>query len=244
MVGYAPNPSPAPAMTKAALFDIDDTLYALSATHAAALRATEAYAAETLGVPLETLRAAYRRAFDWQIGNHSDNAGFHSRAVRFQRALEELRLPLRFAAPLADRYWAELLDRIGAAGPADGAAELLRGLKERGVRVGVASDMTADWQLRKLDRLGLLDDLDFVVTSEEAGAEKPAAAFFALCLEKAGCLPEECVFVGDNLRKDALGALHAGMRAFWVEPDAAKRAERPEVPSVASLRELLPILLG
>ena len=231
-------------MTKAVLFDIDNTPYDLAAPHAEALRETEVRAAAELGVPRETLHAAYQRAFDWQIGNHADNAGFHSRAVRFQRVLEELRLPLRYAVPLADRYWAELLDRIGAAGPVDGAAELLRGLKERGTRVGAATDMTADWQFRKLERLGLLDDLDFMVTSEEAGAEKPAAAFFALCLEKAECRPEECVFVGDNLRKDALGALHAGMRAFWVEPGAAKRAERPEVPSVASLRELLPILLG
>jgi beta-phosphoglucomutase-like phosphatase (HAD superfamily) len=62
------------------------------------------------------------------------------------------------------------------------------------VRVGVGSDMTADWQFRKLERLGLLDRIDFAVTSEEAGVEKPAPGFFALCLEKAGCAP------GDEVR--------------------------------------------
>jgi len=231
-------------LPKAAVFDIDETLYPLAAANAAAMEETEARAARLLGVPAETFRAAYRRAFDWQIGNHADNAGFHSRAVRCQRALEELGLPLRFAMPLSDFYWDELLKRIAAAGPADGAPELLDALRARGVRIGVGSDMTADWQLRKLEKLGLLDRIDFVVTSEEAGVEKPAPGFFALCLEKAGCAPGECVFVGDNLRKDALGALAAGMRGVWLQPDAAKRAERPDVPSVASLRDLSAILLA
>ena len=225
-------------MIRSAIFDIDETLYSLAPAHASAMAATEAHAASLLGVPAETFRAAYRRAFDWQIGNHGDNAGFHSRAIRCQRALEELGLPLRFAMPLSEFYWAALLERIAAAGPADGAAELLDALRARGVRVGVGSDMTADWQFRKLERLGLLDRIDFAVTSEEAGVEKPAPGFFALCLEKAGCAPDECAFVGDNLRKDALGALAAGMRGVWLQPDAAKRAERPDVPSVASLREL------
>ena len=230
-------------MIRSALFDIDETLYHLAPAHAAAMAATEEHAAGLLGVPAETFRAAYRRAFDWQIGNHGDNAGFHSRAIRCQRALEELGLPLRFAMPVSEFYWDALLERIGAAGPADGAAEVLDALRAHGVRIGVGSDMTADWQFRKLERLGLLDRIDFAVTSEEAGVEKPAPGFFALCLEKAGCAPGECAFVGDNLRKDALGALAAGMRGFWLQPDPAKRAERPDVPSVASLRDLFPLLL-
>ena len=239
-------------MTKAVLFDIDNTLYDLAAPHAEALRETEVRAAAELGVPRETLHAAYQRAFDWQIGNHADNAGFHSRAVRFQRALEELRLPLRYAVPLADRYWAELLDRIGAAGPVDGAAELLRGLKERGTRVGAATDMTADWQFRKLERLGLLDDLDFMVTSEEAGAEKPDRKLFSLCAEKAKASPEECLFVGDSFRKYYCGALEAGMKALWFVPpgkqtaldtpekeNAADTPEKAAAERIASLSEIL-----
>ena len=160
-----------------AIFDIDNTLYDLAAAHDAAMEATEACASRLLGVPAEAFRAAYRRAFDWQIGKHSDNAGFHSRAVRCQRALEELRLPLRFAVPVSDFYWDALLERIAAAGPADGATELLDALRARGVRVGVGSDMTADWKLRKLERLGLL----------QGRAERCAR-----CLQHPGCTGRLC----------------------------------------------------
>ena len=48
-------------LPKAAVFDIDETLYHLAPAHAAAMAATEAHAAGLLGVPAETFRAAYRR---------------------------------------------------------------------------------------------------------------------------------------------------------------------------------------
>ena len=102
--------------------------------------------------------------------------------------------------------------------------------------------MTADWQYAKLKRLGLMAYVDFIVTSEEAGAEKPDAALFLLCAEKAGCTPEECAFVGDSLLGDALGARDAGMAAYWLCP----HPESSEVPAgVTRIRTLseLPTLL-
>lgn len=38
--------------------------------------------------------------------------------------------------------------------------------------------------------------------------------FYELCIEKAGCLPEECLMIGDSLEKDVLGAKAAGMQAM------------------------------
>ena len=102
--------------------------------------------------------------------------------------------------------------------------------------------MSAIEQFRKLETLGLLDLVDFVATSEEAGVEKPHPAFFDLVVEKAGCAPGEILFVGDNLRKDALGASAAGMRGVWLQPDAAMREAHPDVPSVESLPGLLALL--
>jgi len=104
--------------------------------------------------------------------------------------------------------------------------------------VGIGSNMTADWQYAKLKRLSLMAYVDFIVTSEEAGVEKPAAGFFQLCAEKAGHAPGECAFVGDNLNGDALGALDAGMVAFWL----CRSPESADVPDgitrIQSLSEL------
>ena len=64
----------------------------------------------------------------------------------------------------------------------------------------------------------MLENFDFIVSSEEAGMDKPAPGLFALCAKKAGCRPEECLFVGDSLKRDVRGALDAGMSAAWYFP--------------------------
>ena len=217
---------------RAAVFDLDDTLYAFERNNGPALRALAAEAAPVLGLSEDAFLdevAASLRAQIARVGRASPC--FHSRCIRFANLLEPRGLPLRHALAFTERYWKELFARIE---PAPGAADLLR--------VGVGTDMTAIEQFRKLEAIGLLDFVDFVATSEEAGAEKPDPALFALVAEKARCAPADVLFVGDNLRKDALGAAAAGMRGLWLQPDPAKRAERPDVPSVASLPELLAAL--
>lgn len=53
--------------------------------------------------------------------------------------------------------------------------------------------------------------MDFIVTSEEAGREKPKPSIFRLALKKAGCSPKETVMVGDSVEKDVRGAEKAGI---------------------------------
>ncbi len=228
---------------RAAVFDLDDTLYAFdggAAPNAAALRALAAVAAPALGISEDAFLAevaASLRAQKERVG--PDNPGYHSRAARFARILEARALPLRLSLEWTDLYWKELFARIR---PAPGAADVLRACRARGLRVGVGTDMSAIEQFRKLETLGLLDLVDFVATSEEAGVEKPHPAFFDLVAEKARCAPGEILFAGDNLRKDALGAAAAGMRGLWLQADSAARAERPDVPSAASLPDILAAL--
>lgn len=227
---------------RAAVFDLDDTLYAFDGPGGAnppALRALAAYAAPKLGLGEDEFLAEVAASLREQKARTGHNAGYHSRCIRYSRILEARGLPLRLALDLAERYWTELFARIE---PAPGAADLLRACRARGLRVGIGTDMTAIEQFRKMEALGLLDLVDFVVASEEAGVEKPEPAFFALVAEKAGCAPGDIFFAGDGLRKDALGAAAAGMRAVWLQPDAAKRAERPDVASAASLHEILAAL--
>jgi putative hydrolase of the HAD superfamily len=228
---------------RTAVFDLDDTLYAFEkpgGPNDAALHALAEYAAPKIGATPDAFIeevAASLRAQKEQTG--ADNPGYHSRCVRYARLLEARGLPLRLSLDFVETYWRELFARIR---PAPGAADLLRACRAHGLRVGLGTDMTAIEQFRKMEVLGLLDLVDFVVSSEEAGVEKPNPAFFGLVVRKAQCAPGEILFAGDNLRKDVRGSTAAGMRAVWVQPDAAARAEHPEVASVASLPELAALL--
>ena len=100
--------------------------------------------------------------------------------------------------------------------------------------------MTAAVQFEKLIRLKLLSYIDFMVCSEEAGAEKPDKVFFDLCLKKVGCASKECLFVGDSLKKDVLGARNAGMQAVWFRPQGKEPEQN--IYQIRNMKELISFL--
>lgn len=153
-------------MIKAILFDIDDTLYSYKAAHEIAFARVCAYAEEALGIPPEELKRLYNEEMESMKLLVGSQAAVHNRLIRFLRILERLRLPLSSARTLDSLYWNTLID---AAVPEPGCREALESLKQSGYILGVGTNMTLDWQLVKLEKLGLLPLFSFVVSSEEAG---------------------------------------------------------------------------
>lgn len=225
-------------MIKAVIFDIDNTLYSYDASHPAGMEQVLSYGERELGLQAAQLQALikkYQKELTLELG--TSNAAIHNRALRYQRICEELHLPLSHAARMNRLYWDGL---IGASTPEPGAVEAIRSLHEKGYIIGVGTDMTLDFQLEKLEHLGLMACIDFVVSSEEAGAEKPDPKLFELCVRKAGTSPDECLFVGDSLKKDVLGARAAGLKALWYKGDPAQNV--PVLAAFDRLEELVPQL--
>ena len=224
-------------MIKAVIFDLDNTLYSYDRAHAAAWEALCRCAEDRLGLPRERFDALHAEANRILTLRCGGGPALHNRLIRCQVILELAGLPIGEAPAMADRYWQTLLDHMEAE---PGAAEALQALRALGLRIGVGTNMTADWQFAKLKKLDMLRRVDFLVTSEEAGAEKPDARLFALCAEKADCPPGNCAFIGDSLKGDALGANAAGMRGIWLN-----RAGREVPEGVVAIRTLteLPDLL-
>ena len=199
-------------MIQAFLFDLDNTLYSYDEAHEAAFRALTAWARERLGLEDGDFERLHREANRTLKARCGGGSATHNRLIRFPARLYP------------------------------GTREGLALLRERGYTLGVGTNMTADRQFEKLEKLGLLELVDFLVTSEEAGAEKPDARLYALCAEKARCPATDCVYVGDSLESDILGALRSGMRAVWFCPQPRAEAAPTGVPRIASLTEL-PALL-
>ncbi|MCD7822304.1 MAG: HAD-IA family hydrolase [Clostridiales bacterium] len=220
-------------MIKVIIFDIDNTLYSFDAAHQVAFGALLDYAQRELGVAPDEFRRLHREMNQELKGRMGSCAAIHNRLIRYQNILERLGQPIGHALRMSDLYWNTLLDAME---PSPGAAETVRQLNAQGLKIGVGTDMTARMQFIKLERLGLLPYIDFLVSSEEAQAEKPAPALFDLCVEKAAVRPAECLFVGDNLEKDVHGAQAAGLHALWYRPQGA--AEETAEPFVTTLRQL------
>lgn len=115
-------------------------------------------------------------------------------------------------------------------------APALSGLKERGLVLGmisnVDSDMAADFT-----RLGLPAWLDVIVTSSDAGVSKPDPGIFREALRRAGVPPEAAVFVGDQYQVDVVGARRAGLEGILLDRTDFYR-EITDCPRIKSLSEL------
>ncbi len=203
-------------MIKTVIFDVDNTLYSYTDAHEAAFEALSMYADKKLGLSRDVFECLHKKTEDTLREYMGNVAALHNRCIRYQIMLESQGLPLYpHVLEMNDLYWDILLK---AAVPSPGVPEALKRLKRQGIHIGIGTDMTARMQFKKLAVLGLLSHIDFLVSSEEAGAEKPEKAFFARCLDKAGVPGQECLFVGDSLKKDVYGAMNAGLRAAWYCP--------------------------
>ncbi|MFR0354388.1 HAD family hydrolase [Streptomyces sediminimaris] len=108
--------------------------------------------------------------------------------------------------------------------PYPDAAEVLDGLSERGIRVGVVSNI--GWDLRPVFREHGLDRfVDTYVLSCEHGVQKPDPRLFATACEALGADPRDVLMVGDNRRADG-GAAALGCRVHMVDHLPAN--ERPD----------------
>jgi putative hydrolase of the HAD superfamily len=224
-------------MIKTVIFDLDNTLYDYDKCHALGFSALGKYCEETFSMTEEQFAPCYQKGGAMVIeraGIHA--AAIHSRTLRFQCMMEQLQKPLfPYVEIMYQIYWDAFLAGIR---PYPGILEFMTALKKLGIKIGIGTNMTARMQYKKLVLIGAAPLVDFVVTSEEAGAEKPAPAFFRLCLKKAGCSAQECAFIGDNMEHDVEGSLHAGMRGILytqeIQPETA-----PEVEYIVSYLDCL-----
>ena len=228
---------------KAVLFDLDDTLYEYAPCNRRGLAAAREVLGGAFEVPEQEFHALHDEVRGQLAGELRGHAASHNRALFFKRMVEAVAGgPHPAAADLVrrmyGRYWEAFYERMG---PQADAPEVLAALKASRPLV-LVSNHTALPQLGKIAALGFDGLFDAVVTSEEAGAEKPAARIFETALDRAGVRAEEGVMIGDDPDTDIAGAAALGMRTIqtleFTSKGASPRADRV----VAALAEVLPIL--
>lgn len=211
-------------MIKEVIFDIDGTLYDYEKNHEKGMKQLCLYAQEKFHIESEQFLEEYKKTnqeITESLGKN--NAAIHSRYIRIQNLLEKWEKPLfPHVKAMYHVYWDTLLKESG---PEPGAIACMQRLKDMGIAIGIGTDMTAMMQYEKLEAFGFSPYITHMVTSQEAGVEKPHPDFMALCIRKAGVLPEECVFVGDSLKKDACGATAFGMHGVWYNPQGKELPE-------------------
>ena len=118
-------------------------------------------------------------------------------------------------------------------------AVTLAELRERGLRMSVASNKPASYSIRILERLGVLPFFDAVEGPDTAGTAKPDPAMIRACVAAMGVALYETVYVGDmtlDARLRGRGRGRGRPIAGGSSPDDALR--ETGFPVVSSLKEL------
>lgn len=107
-----------------------------------------------------------------------------------------------------------------------GAIETVRALADRGCYLGVVSDIDHRDAEQTLDRYGIRDCFDSLVTSEAVGRTKPDPAMYEAALEDLPCDPSRALYVGDRYEHDMQGGTRAGFATVAYGGTAAEHADR------------------
>jgi HAD superfamily hydrolase (TIGR01509 family) len=197
--------------TSGVLFDVDGTLVDTSYLHTVTWwQALHEYGFE---VPMAVIHRAIGMGSDKLIGHVLGED-----ADRDDKRLASAHLDL-YAA-----YWERLR-------PQPGAADLLRAVARRGLRVVLASSASA----RELDVLRRVLDADDVVdaatSADDADASKPEPDILAVALERARLSPDRVVLVGDAVW-DVYAAQRAGIACVGLTCGGVSAAELREAGAV------------
>ena len=172
-------------MIKAVIFDLDNTLYNFDAANEFGIRALAAYTEPVFGWDYPRMKDLYEESREKLTERMGDVGSAHNRLLRFQNLLEEKKLPLHpHALEMAKAYWRGVLDNMALS---PGAREIMEELRRMGVRIGLGTDMTAYMQYEKLIRLGLMEYMDFIVSSEEAGLSATISSAITAAQQRPAC---------------------------------------------------------
>lgn len=116
--------------------------------------------------------------------------------------------------------------------------EVLKTLKEKGLKLGLLSNTDNFSVDFVLDKFKLRQYFDVVILSYDVGMLKTNPEMFKMALDKLGVAPEETVMVGDSLETDIPGAKAAGVSSILVD----RRGMREYDPKVKELKGILDII--
>ncbi len=196
-------------------FDLDGTLYSYETGHGQGLFRAYEYWREITGQSFEEFKRQYDDVKSIIKRYLPDTAASHSRSLYFQTMVEQnfKKTRAKHIAELTQSYWEGFIDSIE---PFEGVRDILRELVERGHRLAIITNMSADVQFRKLHALGIDQFFQAVITSEEVGHEKPHPHIYLHALHRMNASSRDAVMIGDSYEHDIEPAEFMGIRSFLI----------------------------
>jgi HAD superfamily hydrolase (TIGR01549 family) len=216
------------------LLDFDNTLYDYASCNNAGMEAARRLAQRVLNLAPGDFDQCFADARTELKARLGRTASSHSRLLYFQRTVERAGFGSQpfVVLQLEQAFWREYLD-VAVLYPE--ALDFLDDLRSAGIPSVLVTDLTAQIQMRKMILLGLDRSIEWIVSSEETGADKPSPLAFELALAKLGGVEGPVWFIGDDIDCDLAGAKAAvGAVTLLKTTDGVKPPASPDVDAAFS----------
>lgn len=195
--------------------DIDDTLYDYEYAHSQSIKhCYKCFIDLYKGKSFISFYKEYRSCRSNITAKFNNNGSARSRILALQILFEKYNIDQAYihAYNFENLYWKKLYTFIK---PNKNLIKALKTYKRSGLKICAVSDMHMRIQVEKLKVLKLEHVIDFLVTSEEVGIEKPNKKIFRHALNKLSAKPNKTLMIGDNMKKDIKGAEAMGINCFY-----------------------------
>jgi putative hydrolase of the HAD superfamily len=189
---------------QAIIFDLDDTLYSEEDFVLSGFRAVADWSAQELGIEAAEGYTNLANLYHQGIRNNTFDLWLSLHQIETSDITNKLIDVYRNHTPKIN--------------PFVEVSALLQNLSQH-YKIGLVSDGYLAVQQRKLSALKLKHYFDAIVFSDELGREnwKPSTAPFEKVLATLSILPTHSVYIGDNPKKDFLGARQLGMYTIQIK---------------------------
>ena len=197
---------------KGILIDLDNTLYDYKKAHNTALKNVLIYLETKFLIKQNQLAKSYLNARATIAKNLKYTAASHNRILYFQNMLESFHIySSQETIKIYNLYWKVFLKNMPLH---NGVVHFLEKIKKK--KIFIITNLTAHIQHRKITTLGIQKYINYLVTSEEAGVEKPNSKIFLMALQKLNMNTNDVCMIGDNFKKDINGASQLNITSFWL----------------------------
>ena len=224
-------------MTKTIFFDLDNTLWDFEKNSWEALQElfTHHDISSLTGVGFEIFHQKYVELnhYYWDLYSKHQIEKETLRVIRFRETLKHFSYDdVQVADAMAEAYISISPYKKNLFPHAHEILQYLTGK----YRLGLITNGFNEVQYIKIKSSGIDHYFEEMITSENAGFQKPDKRIFEHAQLKLNSAPHQCLIIGDNYDADIAGARNAGWQAIYFDPK--EQGPETDVKKIASLIEL------
>ncbi|WKZ31552.1 MAG: HAD family hydrolase [Candidatus Dojkabacteria bacterium] len=229
---------------KTLLFDLDDTLYDGSGPWIYSIDKTAKYLSEKYpNKDFSDLNDVVNQLKKEARARNPNTYAFAIRSLLLRDALNYYDIDYSWGelVEIEGKYWEYFHEAIQ---PIDGVKSFIAELSNE-YQLYVLTDFTFTHQIKRINKLGLGDYFEDVITAQEVGEIKKTGKIYRYTLDKYQLDPEKTVMIGDTVNADILPAKELGLttilvpNAFFPPTEEDKKSADYFLDSVLNIRSVL-----